>query len=126
MARQLSWGGGAVPREREHAESTALRTVLRTLQNHPGVAWVERMNSGAARIGSRFVRFGFKGCPDLLGQLKDGRLLGVEVKAASGRLGPDQTAVLDRISAAGGVAFVARNEADVIRELDVATSSSGT
>ena len=29
----------------------------------------------------RFVRFGFKGCPDVLGQLRDGRLLGVAVKA---------------------------------------------
>ena len=38
------------------------------------------MNSGADCMRGRFVRFGFRGCPNVLGQLKDGRLLGVEVK----------------------------------------------
>jgi hypothetical protein len=77
------------------------------------------MNSGAARIGSRFVRFGFTGCPDVLGQTKDGRLLGVEVKAPTGRLRPEQAVFLERIRAAGGVAFVARDCRDVLRELAV-------
>lgn len=49
-----------------------------------------RPEIGAARIGSRFVRFGFKGCPDVLGQLKDGRLLGVEVKTKTRKLRPEQ------------------------------------
>ena len=39
------------------------------------------MNSGAAKVGNRFIRFGFVGCPDVIGQLKDGRFIGVEVKA---------------------------------------------
>ena len=47
---------------------------------------VTRPDIGAARISSWFVRFGFKGCPDVLGQLKDGRLLGVEVKTKTGKL----------------------------------------
>ena len=98
-------------------EAAALLEVLKALNTHPAVAWVERMNSGAARIGSRFVRFGFKGCPDVLGQLKDGRLLGVEVKAKTGRLRPEQTIFLERIRGAGGVAFVARDLRDVLREL---------
>lgn len=42
-------------------EAAALVEVLKALNAHPGVAWCERMNSGAARIGSRFVRFGFTG-----------------------------------------------------------------
>ena len=71
--------------------------------------WGERMNGGAVRIGKRFVRFGWKGCPDVLGQMKDGRLLGVEVKAAMGRLRPDQAVFLERIRLAGGVAFMARD-----------------
>ena len=98
-------------------EAAALVEVLKALNTHPAVAWVERMNSGAARIGSRFVRFGFKGCPDVLGQLRDGRLLGVEVKAKTGRLRPEQTIFLERIRGAGGVAFVARDLRDVLREL---------
>ena len=98
-------------------EAAALVEVLKALNTHPAVAWVERMNSGAARISSRFVRFGFKGCPDVLGQLRDGRLLGVEVKAKTGRLRPEQTIFLERIRGAGGVAFVARDLRDVMREL---------
>ena len=91
--------------------------VLKALRAHPAVAWCERMNSGAARIGARFVRFGWPGCPDVLGQLKDGRLLGVEVKAPTGKLRPEQGLFLARIRGAGGVAFVARDLRDVLREL---------
>jgi hypothetical protein len=49
--------------------------------------------------------------------LKDGRLLGVEVKAPKGRTSPEQVAFLERINQAGGVAFVARDLRDVLREL---------
>ena len=55
--------------------------------------------------------------PDVLGQLKDGRLLGVEVKAQAGRLRPEQALFLERIRCAGGVAFVARDLRDVLRGL---------
>ena len=105
-------------RVHDKPEAAALLEVLKALNTHPAVAWVERMNSGAARMGSRFVRFGFKGCPDVLGQLRDGRLLGVEVKAKTGRLRPEQTIFLQRIRGAGGVAFVARDLRDVLRELE--------
>lgn len=105
------------PRINDRKESAALVEVLKALKAHPAVSWCERMNSGAARIGARFVRFGFKGCPDVLGQLRDGRLLGVEVKAKAGRLRPEQAVFLERIRCAGGVAFVARDLRDVLREL---------
>ena len=99
-------------------EAAALVEVLKALNTHPAVAWCERMNSGAARMGARFVRFGFKGCPDVLGQLRDGRLLGVEVKAKTGRLRPEQAIFLERIRGASGVAFVARDLRDVMREME--------
>ena len=99
-------------------EAAALVEVLKALRAHPAVSWCERMDSGAARIGARFVRFGWPGCPDVLGQLKDGRLLGVEVKAASGRLRPEQAVFIGRIRDAGGVAFVAHDCRDVSRELE--------
>ena len=92
--------------------------VLKALRTHPAVAWCERMNSGVARIGGRFVRFGWPGCPDVLGQLKDGRLMGCELKGPAGKLRPEQAVCLDRIRAAGGVAFVVRDCRDVLRELD--------
>jgi hypothetical protein len=105
-------------RKNDKPEAAALCEVLMALKAHPAVSWCERMNSGATRIGGRFVRFGFVGCPDVLGQLRDGRLLGVEVKASKGRMRPEQSVFLERVRVGGGVAFVARNCLDVHRELN--------
>ena len=106
------------PRTNDSKEAAALVEVLKALNAHPAVSWCERMNSGAARMGGRFVRFGFKGCPDVIGQMNDGRLLGVEVKAPTGRLRPEQAFFLERVRESGGVAFMARDCRDVLRELD--------
>lgn len=104
-------------RSNDRPESAALVEVLKALRAHPAVVWCERMNSGAARVGNRFIRFGFAGCPDVLGQLTDGRLLGVEVKSPTGKLRPEQSVFLERVRGAGGVAFMARDLRDVLREL---------
>lgn len=113
----------ATKRHNDRPEAAALAEVLKALHAHPDVAWCERMNSGATRIGTRWVKFGFTGCPDVLGQLRDGRLLGVEVKAPKGKLRPEQTVMLARINGAGGVAFTARNCNDVFAHLGPATVS---
>jgi hypothetical protein len=105
-------------RTNDRPESAALIEVLKALKAHPAVVWCERMNSGAAKVGNRFIRFGFKGCPDVLGQLRDGRLLGVEVKSPTGKLRPEQSVFLERVRGAGGVAFMARDLRDVHRELN--------
>lgn len=105
------------PRCNSRPEAAALAEVLKALKAHPAVAWAERMNSGAAKVGDRFIRFGWPGCPDVLGQMKDGRLLGVEVKSQVGRLRPEQTLFLEHIRSAGGVTLVARDCQDVVRGL---------
>lgn len=116
-------------RRNNRPESAALVEVIKALKTHPAVVWCERMNSGAAKVGNRFIRFGWPGCPDVLGQLRDGRLLGVEVKSQTGRLRPEQSIFLERIRGAGGMAFVARDCRDVLRELStckqIAISTGG-
>ncbi len=112
-------GGAPQPRHNNRPEAAALVEVLQALRTHSAVAWCERMNSGAAKVGNRFIRFGFKGCPDVLGMMKDGRLLACEVKAPGGRLRPEQAAFLELVGAAGGLAFVARNCRDVFDALDI-------
>lgn len=104
-------------RSNDRPEAAALCEVLKALKAHPAVSWCERMNSGAAKVGGRFIRFGFTGCPDVLGQLKDGRLLGVEVKAPTGKLRPEQSVFLERINGAGGLGFMARDCRDVFAAL---------
>ena len=101
----------------DRPEAAALVEVLKAVRTHSLVAWAERQNSGAAKVGGRFIRFGWTGCPDVLGQMKDGRLLGVEVKSRTGRLRPEQAVFLERIRGAGGVAFVARDCRDVFDNL---------
>ena len=105
------------PRTNSKPEAAALVEVLKALRAHPAVSWAERQNTGSARIGGRFVRFGWPGCSDVLGMLHDGRFLAVECKSPTGRLRPEQTVFLERINKAGGVAFVARGCRDVFNAL---------
>lgn len=103
----------------EPTEAQVLAAVKGALSVHKSVAWFERMNSGAGRLdrgnghSGQFMRFGFKGCPDIIGQLKDGRALFVEVKRPSGKPTPEQQVFLDMASDNGACAFVARSADDV-------------
>jgi len=100
--------------------------VLKALLLHPRVAWAARINTGAGKLIypdgslSRFMRFGFSGCADNIGQLVDGRFLACEVKRPGEAPTEDQQAFLDRVNRHGGKGFVARNVADVWRELGTA------
>ena len=59
-----------------------------------------------------------KGCSDILGQLKDGRLLAVECKRPKGgKLSSDQLHFLDMVRNYGGVSFVETNLHDVHNNL---------
>ena len=94
----------------KHPEQGVLNAVMKMLRYHPKVAWVVRINSGAYKTPEgRFIRYGFVGCPDLLGQMRDGRILMIEVKAAKGRLTDDQEFMLAKCRANGGVSGVARS-----------------
>ena len=100
-----------------------LRAVLKYLRLRKDVAWVERLNSGAGQLSfadgakSQWTRWGWRGAPDLIGQLTDGRILCCEVKRPSGKLRPDQELFLATVRNQGGVAFVARSVDDVKEHL---------
>lgn len=124
IAASLAFYGGqpmpapAGPRQpAARPEADVLRAVLAALRRHPAVAWVERLNSGVVEVDGRWIRYGWVGSADVIGQLADGRFLAVEVKAPAGRVSEAQQAFLDRVNAAGGVAFVARGGDDVAAEL---------
>lgn len=131
----MTWDVDEEPVERPPARlvpaghGQVLRAVLEALRVHPRVAWAHQFNTGAftvedtdrlGRRSSRRVRCGFPGCPDILGQMRDGRLLAVEVKrskASSGEFRPGQLEFLGVVLEANGVAFVARGIADVEENL---------
>ncbi len=98
-------------------ERDVLPVVLLALRMHPKVAWAERLNTGGAVYGERYVRFGWLGMLDITGQLKDGRRLDVEAKRPGKWATPDQAATIEMVVRHGGVAFVAHGVDDVIREL---------
>ena len=103
----------------EPTEAQVLAAVQQALSHHHAVAWHQRMNTGAGKLmypdgkTSRFLRFGFPGCPDIIGQLRDGRFLAVEVKRPSGKLSGEQSQFLKLVRGNGGVGFVARRVEDV-------------
>ena len=99
-------------------EADVLAGVLKALAIHSAVAWVRRMNTGAFKIGdgrnARFFRAGFVGCSDILGQMRDGRLLAIECKSATGKLSDPQRNFIETVRAHGGVAGMARSIDDAL------------
>jgi hypothetical protein len=102
----------------EIPERDVLATVLAALQAHPRVAMVHRMNSGAYKTATgQFVRFGFPGCSDLIGMLRDGRFLAVECKRKGKSATEAQLSFLRVVDDFGGMAFVAWSADDVRKAL---------
>lgn len=122
----LVWGGdptklgahdpGVKRKQSAPERENVLNPVMEILKHHPKVAWRVRINSGAYKTpDGRFIRFGFPGCPDILGQMCDGRILMIECKSESGQLTAEQKAVLANVIKHGGCAGMARCVADAIR-----------
>ena len=100
-------------------ESVVLKQVMNALALDRRVRWSRRMNSGAVPVdGKRFVRFGFAGCPDVMGQMADGRWLLIEVKAARGRLSVDQAQFLKLVASKHVVSGVVRSVGELQAILD--------
>jgi hypothetical protein len=91
-------------------------------------ALVVRTNSGAVKVGDRFVRFNSQpGCSDLLVCYR-GRFLAVEVKAGKNRPTELQTGFLLAVRRAGGRGEVVRSVADaeaVLVAIDLAAGPGG-
>ena len=107
----------------EPSEAEILRAILALLRHHPKVASHWRQNSGTFaernRDGStRYIRANTaRGMSDIMGVLKDGRTLAIEVKSRTGRMRPGQEEFLKTIRQAGGVAGVCRSVEDAQRLL---------
>lgn len=104
-------------------ERDILAAVLDLLKRHPRIAFAVRMNSGVTKYVDqkgveRFVRYGFKGCPDIWAMERgSGRLIVVEVKSDTGKATPEQRAVLDAVANGGGIGMLAYSVDDVVRGL---------
>jgi hypothetical protein len=108
---------------RQTPESAVLAGCLRYLEKAGIYHW--RNSTGAVRIApGRFIRFGKVGSSDIEGILPGGRFLAVEVKAARGRLSPEQRQFLAEVQSLGGLAVTVRGWrelADMLREAGYVT-----
>jgi hypothetical protein len=81
-------------------ESKVLAACQDILTYHPRVAFWWRQNTGAAKMGERFVRFSFPGASDLMAVLKNGKFLAVECKASGKKANEEQDEFLKKCNRA--------------------------
>ena len=93
---------GSVP------EKYIQRSILDWLKTTELLYW--RQNSGHIGLGFRRVELGPDGAPDIIVIVPpSGRILGLEVKSASGSLRPSQKAFRERLETSGGIFRVVRS-----------------
>ena len=64
------------------SEKEIQKIILKAIKRHPYVAWAYTTSSGYVKgvNGGQMFRVGVPGMSDIMGQMKDGRLLAIEVK----------------------------------------------
>jgi hypothetical protein len=116
-AKKAKADAPARPKKPESSEKQIQSAILKFLSVSPSVAWARRMNSGRFAVsdgyGKRVVQAGFVGLSDIVGQLRDGRFLAVEVKRKGGKVTDAQQAFIDTVCKNGGVGVIAFSVDDV-------------
>lgn len=85
---------------------------MRLWRNNSGLLWAPGPGGTMRR-----VRASAEGAPDIIGVLRGGRFIGIEVKAERGRQDAAQVAFQKMVEAMGGLYIVARSVEDVRRQL---------
>lgn len=108
-------------------ESQILAGILQALGHRRDLCLVWRNNSGSARAihaPNRVIAFGLPGSPDILGILRGGRWLGIEVKAAKGRQSEQQKRFQRAAEALGGVYVLARSVEEAVAAVERAAGAA--
>lgn len=69
--------------------------------------------TGAVKIGDRFLKFGMKGSPDIIGIANGGRFVGIEVKTGHAKQSPEQKLFQAMVFKRSGIYILARCLSDV-------------
>lgn len=98
-----------IPKPRERDIQKAILTYLKLA----GVVAI-RTNSGATKIGDRFIRFNSApGCTDIIACLPDGRFAAIEVKRPGNKPTPEQISFMESIQHCHGYAWVVQSVDDI-------------
>ncbi len=92
--------------------------ILRWLAYKGIFAWKNQSVGIYNPIRKAFMRstnpYHIKGVSDILGVMKDGRILAIECKSKYGKPSPEQTLFIQKINDNGGKAFIARSLNEVM------------
>jgi hypothetical protein len=98
-------------------ESLIQHAILKAWGAHPRIR-IARVNTGAAMVKGRLVRFGVPGTADIMGIIAPtGRMLAIEVKSGTGKQRPEQERFQRVVTAFGGLYILARSLQDVDQTL---------
>jgi len=89
------------------------RIILEYLSFHPKVGFATKYNNIQNSKSARRSKFQPRGIPDIIGNLKNGQALYIEVKLPTGRRCKIQDAFLEKRLAENCIAFVATSVKDV-------------
>jgi len=103
----------AVPKRPVKRHTQLVKAILAYLAMHPGKVFAWKNNTGALPVGNRFVRYGRRGSPDILGVVKGGGFFGIECKVGRDRLSADQLEFCRRVRELGAIYIEARDVEDV-------------
>lgn len=106
------------PKKKVRAERDIQKEILAFLKNNSVLHW--RQNSGMVPIGggSRFIRLGSKGLPDICVIMPPhGKFVGLEVKTKVGKVNQNQKEFAMRLTNLGGYYFVVRSLEDAVNAL---------
>lgn len=103
-----------IPQLGKPKEGQIVNACIRWLIMNGIFCW--RNNTGAYKPegSSSYVRYGFKGSPDIIGMTKQGRFLGVECKAGDNTQSPHQRAFQEQAEASNGLYILAYSVDDLI------------
>lgn len=89
-------------------ETTIQKGIINWLLYHQCFIW--RNNSGSYETAAgHYVSYGFKGSPDIIGIMPDGRFIGCEIKTEKGRQKKEQKQFEERCKKNNGLYFIIRS-----------------
>lgn len=101
------------------SEKDIQRDIMNILCCHPNVAFCWVTTTGRMRSSAgKYYTLGYPGIADIIGMLRDGRMLALEVKDKGGKTTKDQDCFLESVNHWGGLGAVVRSAEEVLAILD--------
>lgn len=96
------------------AHQKLVHEILLTLGALPHIRiWKNQTGKARSIDGKRIISFGLKGSADIIGIIKPGKFLAIEVKSGQAKQSKEQIAFAKMVTNMGGVYILARELSDI-------------